>query len=166
MAVEDKVHAYLSSYCVVALENTPWLLSKFLSGYEVEDPIWDYRPSPERFCLREAMAHLADWNGVYEDRLRRTLSEDNPLLPNCDEEAIAIQNRYSESNPVESLNRFIRTRPNLVHMVRDLKSSDWDRSAIREGLGAVTLDQQVAIIMGHDAYHVKQVMDYIAEHRA
>jgi len=163
MAVEEKVHAYLLTYSTIAMENTPTILEKLLGGYAANDPVWDTRPSPERFNLREAIAHIADWNHIYSERIKTTLGEDNPLLPNCDENQIAIDRKYASSNPVDNLGRFVRTRHELVDLVKGLKASDFDRMAMREGLGPVRLDQQIAIIMGHDAYHVRQVMDYLGD---
>jgi hypothetical protein len=162
MVVENKVHRYLLGYCIVAVENTPVLLEKLLGGISADDPIWNYQPSTDRFTLREAIAHLADWNDIYAERLNRTLKEDNPDLPNCDEGQIAIDHNYAASNPVESLSRFVRTRKDLIELMQGISENDWDRMAVRVGLGPVRLDQQAAIIMGHDAYHIKQVMEYLA----
>lgn len=162
MAMDQKVHDYLMLYSTLALANTPVLLDQLLRGYKADDPIWDYRPSPERFTLREAIAHVADWNSIYCERIETALKEDNPMLPNADEEQIAIDRCYSTSNPVENLACFMRTRHQLVDLVKTIKPTDWDRMAVREGLGQVSLDQQIMIVMGHDAYHTKQVMDYLA----
>jgi uncharacterized damage-inducible protein DinB len=161
MVLEEKVHAYLLGYSVVALENTPKVLDHLLGAYDGNDNIWNYRTSEDRFTLREVIAHIADWNHIYSERIRATLKEENPLLPNCDENQIAIDRRYATSDPQDNLARFDRTRQLLVDIVKEFEPTDWSRPAVREGLGTVTLDQQIAIIMGHDAYHVNQVLEYL-----
>ena len=46
-------------YLISALEGTPDVLNGFLAPLGPEDQRWDFRPDPERFTLREVVAHLA-----------------------------------------------------------------------------------------------------------
>lgn len=145
---------------VGALDNGPMELRLLLGDYAADDPIWDFRPDPNRFSLREVMAHLADWNDIYRERIERTRDEENPLLPNCDEGQIAIERRYSESNPVSNLRRYQEGRQPLVEVVKALRDDDWDRIGTREGLGEMTLGEQIPFCAAHDAYHVRQSIAY------
>jgi hypothetical protein len=116
--------------------------------------------------MKEMIDHLADWNDVFLGRFRRTLAEDEPLLPNCDESQFAIDNDYAHSNPQESLARFAKTREDVNQFIKDLKPEDWDRVAERGGVGKLTLSQHIALMAGHDAYHLRQAMDYINAYKS
>lgn len=150
-------------YIISSLEMAPRVMSLLLEGHAENDPIWDFRPNPNRFSLREMIAHVADWNDIYRERIEMTRDQQNPALPNRDEGKIAEERDYAHSNPVENVRRFIRTRATLVGIIRDLSESDWRRPAFRENVGPLDMGEQIASIAGHDGYHINQVLDYEKE---
>ena len=100
-------------YLLRGLETTPDLLDRLLG--DVSDPAaYDRRPDPERFTLREVLAHLADWEEVFRRRLRQTLDEDNPKLLGLDEGKLAVERDYAHADPVECRARFRRGRAELL----------------------------------------------------
>lgn len=125
-----------------------------------DSPAWDARPDPDRFTLREVLAHLADWEPVCRGRIARTQTEDNPFLPNWDEDQAAIIGDYAHTSPHESLLWFTERRGETVALLNSLSDSDWERSAEREGVGLLSIFTQVALIVAHDGYHARQVVEY------
>src|SRR5689334_12368800 len=97
-------------YVLAGLSSTPEVLATILKGLDSSDSAWDFRPDPERFTLREMVAHLADWDPIFLHRLERIRDEDNPNLPDLDEGQIAIESDYAHQDPVENLNRFRQGR--------------------------------------------------------
>ena len=156
----------LRAYYLGGLETAPAVLNSLLGGLNADDPIWDFQPYPDRFTLREVVAHLADWNGIYVERVDQTKNEDFPTLPNKDEGQIAIDHDYAHSNPVASLNRFMESRKAVVDQANSLDPALWDRKAIREGVGELTIGDLISIVSLHDAYHLRQVVDYQEKYRA
>ena len=150
-------------YFLTALSGTPDVLESLLQKIPVESATWDFRPDPERFTLREVMAHLADWNPIFLGRLERTLAEEDPLLPDIDEGQIAIENDYAHSNPHDSLGRFREGRAELMAFLRTLEGSDWERTAQRPPLGNLTMEQLAIMILSHDGYHTQQVAQWLAK---
>ena len=58
----ERIHLYL----LLDLESAPEALARLLA--DVTDPAaWDRRPDPDRFTLREMVAHLADWKACSWD---------------------------------------------------------------------------------------------------
>lgn len=147
--------AALLNYIVTGLEATPIVLKKLLS--DVDD--WDKTLGPERFSLREMVAHLADWDPILIQRIERTRDEDHPFLPSVDEGQVAVDRDYANSNPVSNLERFQQGRAELVSLVKSLPADAWNRTANREFIGDVDMFQLVALILGHDAYHLKQAAE-------
>lgn len=146
--------AYLLNYVLVGLEASPHIFSAISKDLADNDPKWDAKPDPERFSLREAVAHLADWDPIWLHRFQRICSEVRPSLPSIDEGELAIQNDYANSSPRASLEKFRGAREELVAFLRQRPDSDWNRIGFREGVGEMSLFEVCAMITGHDNYHM------------
>lgn len=146
--------AYLLNYVLVGLESSPSIFAALLKDLGDNDPRWDAKPDPERFSLREAVAHLADWDEIWLERCRRICSEESPSLPSIDEGELAIQNGYANSSPRASLEKFKRGREELVAYLRQRPDTDWSRIGFREGVGEMSMFEVCAMITGHDNYHM------------
>ena len=145
------VHYYL----LAALEAAPDLFDHLLAGLTEEEA--DRRPDPDRFTIREAMAHLADWEGVFGERLARTLSEDRPLLQGYDEGQWAIDHDYAHKEVAAERERFRAGRAKMVALLRDVHGDPWQRVGEHSELGAVTVQDQATLVAAHDTYHLRQM---------
>lgn len=149
------------NYLVGGIEATPVILAALLSKRDRTDPMWDDRPDPERFTLREVMAHLADWDPIFLDRVVRMVCEDHPFLPSIDESVICAERNYDLQDPLANLERLKLSRPELVAALRVLPADDWERTGTRELVGALDLFQLMSMILSHDSYHIKQVAERV-----
>jgi uncharacterized damage-inducible protein DinB len=156
--------SYQRNYFVNALETNPLVFAHLLDGLTDEEA--DFRPDPERFTLREVIAHLADWDPIWLERIRRTVTEDQPVLPDYDEGEFAARNRYDQSEFREQLARFKEGRVALAAFVSTLSLADWDRVGLRDTVGPVSVERFVALIIAHQAYHDRQVLEYRAAYAA
>jgi uncharacterized damage-inducible protein DinB len=148
-------------YVIHALNGTPDVLQFMLDHLPVHAPEWDHRPYPDRFTMREVMAHLADFEAVCLARLQRTKAEENPFLENWDEEKAVTANHYAESDPLANLESFRQQRSQLVQFLGTLAEADWQRPAERERVGPMPLYAQVVLILAHDGYHTQQVAQWL-----
>jgi uncharacterized damage-inducible protein DinB len=158
---------FVRKYLLAALSGTPDVLDRLIKNILADDPIWDERFDPERFTLREVLAHLADWETVFFERMSRICREDNPELPNCDEGQVAIDHDYAHTDPRDSLATIRAGRERMVAFLREREPSDWQRaghylSDIPANSGPVTLEAWLAQVAGHDGYHTQQVAQYLA----
>lgn len=147
-------------YLLKALDGTPVVLSALLGSSPDDDPIWDKRPEPERFTLREVLAHLADWEPIWLERVAKIRTGSDPFLPSIDEGALAVSNRYDAMAPSESLQRFTEGRKVCVERFRTIDAGEWDLTGEREFVGPLTLQQLVYYILAHDAYHLRQAAEW------
>jgi uncharacterized damage-inducible protein DinB len=127
----------------------------------VTTDIWDRRVDPERFTLREILAHLADWESVWMERLERMHAEQEPILPDIDEGKLTKQNDYPNADVSNSLQRFRQGRTNLLQALERLEPSEWSRTAYHETRGSLNVQDLAMIILGHDGYHLRQVAEWI-----
>ena len=149
-------------YITTSLENTPATVAALVSALPVGDPAWDTQPDPDRFCLREIVAHLADWEDVWRDRFERTLNEETPLILRPDVTERSEEKGYADADPQESLARFVEKRQALVALLRSLSGDAWERVARFDRMGDTSLGGLAALALGHDSYHVRQVAEWRA----
>ncbi len=148
-------------YLLIDLESAPDVLGKMLET--VTDPaVYDFRPDPERFTLREVLAHLADWDKVFLGRMMQTRDTENPTLQGIDEGQVALDNDYAHADPANSLNRYKANRAELVGFLQTLSLAEWERVGSHTELGPVTLTTQASLIAFHDGYHRQQTVSYIS----
>lgn len=152
--------SYVRNYVIAALQGAPDVLETLLAGLAPDDSGWDRRPDPDRFTLREIVAHLADWEPIFLDRMARTRTEHEPVLEGYDEVQLAIDRDYAHSDPVESLRRFREGRAQMVAFLETLTPDEWERAGNRPEVGLLSLETQCVLVAGHDGYHNHQVVQW------
>ncbi len=150
--------AKVYQYALMSLEGTPAVFARLLDGLSETEA--DLRPDPARFSLREAVAHLADWEDVFRQRMLLTQSEDNPLLQGYDEGQWAIDRAYAQTDWREQLARFAHERAQTIALVRSFTPEHLARIGHHTEAGPITLQEQVLLITVHDGYHARQFAEY------
>jgi len=151
----DRIHLYL----LLDLECAPAVLARLLA--DVTDPAaWDRRPDPDRFTLREMVAHLADWDDVFLGRMTQTRDEENATLRGLDEGQVAIDHDYAHADPQECLMRYEAGREKIVAFLRALSPEQWGRVGTHTEVGPISLEAQAVLIAVHDGYHRQQALSY------
>lgn len=157
---------FVREYTLNALAGAPDVLERLLAGVALTDPIWDRRPDPARFTLREVVGHLADWNGVFLSRITLTCDEEEPRFPARSPEDVARESGSFQCAPADSLARFRAGRAEMVPILRALEPEQWERVGFIVGhpvaSGAVSIEAWIVQIVGHDAYHMRQVIAWMA----
>ena len=149
-------HPGLNSYVMNALEATPEVFERLLRDLSEEEA--DFRPDAARFSIREVMAHLADWDAIFLERLQRTRDEDEPFLPDIDEGQLVLDHQYARTHPQEQCRLFGERRTRTVEFARALVLQDWQRPCAHERAGRLTLEALLTLIVLHDAYHARQIV--------
>jgi len=152
---------FTRSYLLHGLEDSPVVLQHLMA--QAPSDAWDRRPDPDRFTLREIVAHLADWDEVWLERLDIMLTQDdtNAHIPDRDPGQLARDNDYSRAVPAESLQRFQTRRTELVSRLQNLQTDDWQRAGQHEARGPFTVEDLAVTALGHDNYHLAQVTEWV-----
>lgn len=143
------------SYLMVALEGAPDLFDVLLRGMTDEEA--DRRPDPDRFTIREALAHLAEWEDVFRERLVLTRDQPDPVLQGYDEGQWALDHDYAHSDWREQARLYRERRSEMVRLLRALTPDQWDRVGQHTEAGPITLAEQAVLISAHDSYHLQQI---------
>ena len=137
---------------LLTLESTPALLAKAAAALTPSEA--RRRPDEKSFSFVENVWHLADLEREgFGLRIRRILTEENPVLANFDGDRIARERAYQERDLDRALALFARTRGQNLEALRNLSLSDWKRSGSQEGVGRVSLSDVARMMADHDRSH-------------
>ena len=112
------------------------------------------RPVAGAWSTLEVVAHIADFEPVYADRIRRTLALKKPLLLTADENEYVKHLAYHDRDIGEELGFIEATRRTTARILRAVPADAWARVGIHSEKGVVTVEQLVATITGHIPHHL------------
>lgn len=147
----------------MAMERQP-LLDQFRTGFDdVVDSLegitpdeLDRRPPGSDWSAREVAHHLADSETTAYVRLRRLIAEDDPDIPDYDEEAFARRLHYNR--PVEPSLAVLRAvREASLQLLESLTPAEWDRSGNHSGAGPYSVDDWLRTYAKHSHEHADQI---------
>ena len=138
----------------------PTLLRAAVDG--VDPAYLNKRPSGDEWSIRDIIIHLADTELVRAVRFRTMLAEDQPRLPDIDEKLWKQKLHYLWRDPESALSLFQQTRFGNAELLAQCYADAWERTAIHETLGMMTVADQM--IRGAD--HVDQHIEQIRQNRA
>ncbi|MEW6213238.1 MAG: DinB family protein, partial [Acidobacteriota bacterium] len=144
------------------LKSLPNELADLLTGLDEETLRW--RPRPDKWSIKEIMCHLRDMESeAYLARYLRILSEDNPLLPNIDQDRLAAERDYINQDARAALEDFKRTRAITVNTLEAAPVDAFSRAGVHETAGRLTIEQLIERqIKGNDLNHLSQMKDILA----
>lgn len=119
------------------------------------------RPThPGRFTPREVAAHLADWEPILrEERIRTGVERPGSPIVAYDEGQRAIERGYASADLEETLRVFAEEREKTIAYLRSLPKNAFAHTVIHPERGEMTVDDLANMFLGHDLYHVHQLLD-------
>ncbi len=113
------------------------------------------RPIPGKWSTLEVICHLADFEIVGADRIKRVIAENEPTLLGGDEKAFAARLAYHQRDADEELLLIETIRKQVARILRTLASEDFQRRGIHSEAGPLTLEALVQRSTGHIPHHVR-----------
>lgn len=110
------------------------------------------RSDPGRWSTLEYACHVRDVFEVYDARLSRMIAEDDPLYPNWDQDATAVEERYDEQDPAEVLDALERWAEALADRFDGVEGAQWQRKGRRSDGASFTVDTFSRYLV-HDPIH-------------
>jgi DinB family protein len=115
---------------------------------------WEGVPS-EPLTAIEQVCHVRDIEvDGYQVRIRRTLSETQPTLASIDTEALARERAYGSDDAARALATFRAARAETMALIRRVTPEQYQRTAVFEGYGPLTLRSLVHYLCSHDQQHL------------
>jgi hypothetical protein len=113
------------------------------------------RPVPGRWSTLEVVCHLADFDPILADRMKRIIAEDRPSLIGADEKRFSSALAYHERDLNEELNIIEQTRRQMARILRTLPLEALTRVGVHNERGPLTLEQMLVTTTNHIVHHVK-----------
>jgi hypothetical protein len=119
------------------------------------------RPIAGKWSTLEVVCHLADFEIMYADRMKRVIAEHEPRLPSGDESLFAARLAYHDRDLGLELALIDAIRGQVATILRTLRPDDFQRCGIHSEAGPLTLETLLQRAAGHITHHLK----FIAEKR-
>ena len=112
-------------------------------------------PVPGKWSTQQVICHIADFEPVYADRMKRVLAEDNPPLRGGNPDLFAARLAYDERDVEEELALIDVVRRQMARILRTLSPEDFQRSGVHSEDGPLTLETLLRRITEHVPHHVR-----------
>ncbi len=146
MALQQMIEAYLAG---------PAALRQAVKGMTPEQ--LQARPIPGKWSTLEVVCHLADFDPILADRMKRVIALDRPQLLGADETRFAATLAYHQRDVEEELTILEKTRSQLARILRTQPEDVLGRVGVHNERGPLTLEQLLATTTRHVHHHLKFV---------
>ena len=113
------------------------------------------RPVPGKWSSLEVVCHLADYEPIYADRMKRVIALEGPELLPGDPGRFATRLAYDRRDMAEELALIDLTRRQMARILRALPPEDFERRGGHSRDGSLTLETLLRRISGHIPHHVR-----------
>jgi len=151
----------MNAYLFPGLEFSPRIVERLVQ--QIPAGRYDEKTNPERFTLREAIAHLADWEPILRGRIEKAITEPDSAVQGLDEGVLAIEKNYASWNVKEQLDVFAAERAKTIAYLKTISVADWDKAITHNEKGRQTVADQANQLLGHDLYHIDHLTEFFAE---
>src|SRR4029453_12248255 len=117
------------------------------------------RPVPGKWSTLEVVCHLADFEIVGAERIKRVIAEENPKLFDADETVFARRLAYGSRVLEVELQVIGSIRAQVAKILRTLADEDFARVGTHSAAGPLTLQQFVERGANHIKHHVKFIVE-------
>lgn len=122
---------------------------------------YDDLTDPDRFTLREALAHLADWEQIFFERIQGAIREDHYVVVPLDENVRSVTEKYAEQPVGISMALFRARREATMAYVRGLTPEQSEKPLTHPELGPMRVSDLVDLLALHDLYHIEHLTQYL-----
>ena len=116
-------------------------------------------PIPGKWSTRQVICHIADFEPVYADRIKRVIAEVEPLLLSGDPDLFAAKLAYDQRDLETELQLIEVVRRHLGSILRTLPAETFQRAGKHSSDGLLTIETLLTRITGHIPHHVKTIIE-------
>ena len=123
----------------------------------LEHPQVRERPSDDRWSALEYACHVRDVFVLYDQRLEMMLEEDDPLYPNWDQDAAAVEGRYNEEDPARVAVVIGQAAERLADHFDAVGDDEWSRTGERSDGARFTVETFARYFIHDPIHHIHDV---------
>jgi len=115
----------------------------------------DAQPISGLWSTRQVVCHIADFEPVYADRMKRVIAEAEPTFFGGDPDTFAAKLAYEKRDVEVELRLIEVVRLQMARILETLDVSDFDRVGIHAEDGPLDLKTLLTRITNHLPHHVR-----------
>lgn len=113
------------------------------------------RPVAGKWSTLEVVCHVADFEPILVDRMKRIVAMgDTPLLLAADEDEYAKKLCYHDRDVDEELALIDATRRSTARILRTLSATDLQQQGVHNKRGLLTLERVIQLAVNHIPHHL------------
>jgi hypothetical protein len=113
------------------------------------------RPVAGKWSTLEVLCHLADFEIVYADRMKRVIAEQEPTLFGGNPDVFAARLGYQDRKAEEELRVVEVVRAQMARILHGLSPADFQRQGRHSERGLLTLETLLSQITAHIPHHLR-----------
>lgn len=130
----------------------PRLLRDTVAGMSREQLL--ARPVDGKWSTLEVVCHIADFEPVTADRIKRIISHDRPTLLGADENLFAATLAYHDRDLAEELAVIEATRAQLARILRAMPAETFQQVGMHSERGEVSVQKLLQLAIDHIPHHL------------
>jgi uncharacterized damage-inducible protein DinB len=147
--------------------NPRTLIDEYLTGIDalrssvdgMSEEQLDAKPIAGKWSTRQVVCHLADFEPIYADRMKRVIAEQIPTFFGGDPDVFAAGLAYEHRSIEEELALLAAVRKHMATILLELKSTDFQRTGNHSEAGPMTLETLLRNIVAHVPHHLRFIAD-------
>ena len=146
------------------LRNAVVVLEMLVNDLSAEAAL-SLRDGADGWTIPEVVGHLLDFEGVFIERARLTLTQDLPALPFPDHEALVKENDYANADLKTLVIQWAERRQQFIALLQTIgedNDTQWERPATHPTRGPFTLNDQLLLAVWHDMNHLQQIANMLS----
>lgn len=143
-----------------ALSSTPVDIARIVRLLDQQTLRW--QAAADQWSAAAVLIHFAQVENAYRHRLQRIVQENKPYVPSIDP---AVNEIPDDMTAADFIQQFENERIQTVTFLKELSPAAWQRPAIHESFGRVTVRTQVQNLVEHDIEHTNQLVSILQERK-
>lgn len=135
----------------------PGALRNAIAGMTAEQ--LDAAPVAGKWSTRQVICHLADFEPIYADRMKRVIAENEPTLFGGDPDLFAGRLAYEARDLENELLLIDAVRKHTASILQTLSPGDFERNGVHSTDGPISLGTLLQRITGHIPHHITSIRE-------
>lgn len=115
------------------------------------------RPDAGTWSALEYACHVRDVFALFDVRLALMLTTEDPLYPNWDQDATAVEQDYPGQNPAQVSDQLASAADRLAGHLSAVTAADWSRPGRRSDGAAFTVETFARYLLHDPVHHLHDV---------
>jgi hypothetical protein len=113
-----------------------------------------HKPGPDKWSIRDNMAHLARYQKIFTERLDKILTTETPVFQPYRAENDIHFEKWIQKSPEVLLIEINSDRKQLIEKLESLAGTDLQKAGIHSSFGRLNILEWTEFFLLHEAHHL------------